>query len=106
MRPTTCIKTSWKAACKDAGIVGATPKTLRHTMLTWLAERGVPKEQRMALAGHAAQDTTAKNYEHLSPGYLRAAIVEVDAYFTELAKLTSAHVRYANDTAPPTTLAA
>ena len=106
MRPTLCIKTSWKGACKDAGILGATPKTLRHTMLTWLAERGVPKEQRMALAGHAAQDTTAKNYEHLSPSYLRVAIVEVDAYFTELAKHTTAHLRSANDTGAATTLAA
>lgn len=106
MRPTTCIKTSWKAACKDAGIVGATPKTLRHTMLTWLAERGVPKEQRMALAGHSAQDTTARNYEHLSPGYLAAAITEIDAFFTALGKLTTGHLRYANDTRPATPLAA
>ena len=62
------------------------------------AERGVPKEQRMTLAGHAAQDTTAKNYEHLSPRYLRAAIAEIDSYFDALAKLTTAHLRYRNDT--------
>jgi len=98
VRETRSIKTAWKTICKDAGVVGATPKTLRHTMLTWLAERGVPKEQRMTLAGHSAQDTTARNYEHLSPQYLRSAIAEVDAYFDELAKLTTAHLRYANDT--------
>lgn len=97
-RNTRSIKTAWKAICTEAEVAGATPKTLRHTMLTWLAERGVPKEQRMTLAGHAAQDTTAKNYEHLSPHYLRAAIGEVDAYFDELAKVTSAHLRYGNDT--------
>ncbi len=79
-------------------MTGATPKTLRHTMLTWLAERGVEKEQRMTLAGHSAQDTTAKNYEHLSPRYLRIAVAEIDAYFDELAKLTKAHLRYRNDT--------
>lgn len=99
-RATSSIKTSWKAACNDAGIEGATPKTLRHTMLTWLAERGVPSEQRQMLAGHRPQGTTAKNYEHLSPTYLRAAIAEVDAYFDELNKITSAHLRYGNDTAP------
>ena len=27
MKPTTCIKTTWEAACKDAGIVGTTPKS-------------------------------------------------------------------------------
>jgi integrase len=98
VRQTRCIKTAWKAICQEAGVIGATPKTLRHTMLTWLAEKGVPKEQRMTLAGHAAQDTTAKNYEHLSPQYLRAAIAEIDIYFDALAKLTTAHLRYRNDT--------
>jgi integrase len=97
-RETRSIKTAWKAVCNDAGVVGASPKTLRHTMLTWLAMRGVPKEQRSALAGHVARDTTARNYEHLSPDYLRAAIDEIDAFFEELAKHTSAHLRYANDT--------
>ena len=106
VRLTRSIKTAWKAICKDAGVTGATPKTLRHTMLTWLAERGVPKEQRMTLAGHSAQDTTAKNYEHLSPDYLRAAIDEVDAYFDELAKMTTAHLRYGNDTGSIEALAA
>lgn len=33
-RPTSSIKTAWKAVCEDAGVAGATPKTLRHTMLT------------------------------------------------------------------------
>jgi integrase len=67
-RNTRSIKTVWQATCREAGVEGATPKTLRHTMLTWLARRGVPKEQRMALAGHSAQDTTARNYEHRIPG--------------------------------------
>jgi len=89
-RETKSIKTSWNAACKDAGVEGATPKTLRHTMLTWLAERGVPYEQRQVLAGHSARGTTARHYEHLSPSYLKTAIEEVDAYFAELRKLTPA----------------
>jgi integrase len=103
-RETASIKTAWNAACKDAGVTGATPKTLRHTMLTWLAERGVPKEQREMLAGHRPQGTTSKNYEHLSPAYLRSAIKQVDALFDQLAKHTKAHVRYNCDTqrgAPP-----
>ena len=106
VRETRCIKTAWKAICKDAGVAGATPKTLRHTMLTWLAEQGVPKEQRMTLAGHSAQDTTAKNYEHLSPHYLRAAVAEIDSYFDELTRFTNAHLRYKNDTGSIESLAA
>jgi integrase len=97
-RETKSIKTVWNSVCEEVGVTGATPKTLRHTMLTWLAERGVPYEQRMALAGHAPKGTTARNYEHLTPNYLRTAIDQIDAFFEELAKHTSAHLRYANDT--------
>lgn len=87
-RPTDSIKNAWKGACADANVNGATPKTLRHTMLTWLAERGVPYEQRQMLAGHVRVGTTARNYEHLSPSYLKDAVKQIDAYFRELAKHT------------------
>jgi integrase len=89
-RPTKSIRRSWGAACREAGVSGATPKTLRHTMLSWLAMRGVPAEQRRVFAGHCAQGTTARNYEHLSPTHLKNAVQEVDAFFTELRKYTSA----------------
>lgn len=60
----------------------------------------------MALAGHTAQDTTARNYEHLSPDYLVTAIREVDTFFEALSEHTSAHLRYPNDTLVITPLAA
>jgi integrase len=97
-RETKSVKTVWNSVCDEVGVTDATPKTLRHTMLTWLAERGIPYEQRMALAGHAPKGTTARNYEHLTPDYLSGAIREIDAFFDELAKHTTAHLRYANDT--------
>ena len=105
-RETSSIKTCWNNVCEDAGVVGASPKTLRHTMLTWLAERGVPQEQRQMLAGHRPQGTTARNYEHLSPSYLDAAIREVDAFFEELAKHAVAPLRYTCDTRTSNLLAA
>lgn len=105
-RDTKSIKTTWATVCFDAGVKGATPKTLRHTMLTWLAERGVPSEQRQKLAGHSPQGTTARNYEHLSPDYLREAVAEIDAFFDELSKHTKAHLRYAGDTQDDQPLAA
>jgi integrase len=87
-RDTTWIRKGWNNVCAEAKVDGATPKTLRHTMLTWLAERGVPYEQRQMLAGHSPQGTTARNYEHLSPDYLKAAVREIDRFFRELAKHT------------------
>lgn len=92
-RTTVSIKKAWRSACLEAKVEGATPKTLRHTMLTWLAERGVPYEQRQVLAGHSKQGTTARNYEHLSPDYLRDAVTHIDAYFEQLAK----HTRVVHD---------
>jgi hypothetical protein len=59
-------------------------------MLTWLAERGVPHEQRQMLAGHSPRGTTARNYEHLSPDYLRTAVAEIDAFFSVLQRHTRA----------------
>ncbi len=97
-RRTASIRKSWNAACGNAGVRGASPKTLRHTMLTWLARYGVPKEQREMLAGHRPQGTTSRNYEHLSPSYLLDAIAGVDAFFEQLAQHTQAHVRYSCDT--------
>ena len=105
-RETRSIKNVWNAVCHDAGIEGATPKTLRHTMLTWLANRGVPAEQRQMLAGHSPQGATARNYELLSPDYLQAAIREVDALFGELAKHTKVPLRYTCDTPHSDQLAA
>lgn len=58
----------------------------------------MPAEQRQKLADHSPQWTTAKNYEHLSPAYLREAVAEIDAFFDELTKHTKAHLRYASDT--------
>jgi integrase len=105
-RETSSIKTAWNNVCDEVGVQGATPKTLRHTMLTWLAERGVPSEQRQMLAGHRPVGTTAKNYEHLSPNYLRPAVRQIDAFFDELSKHTKAHLRYAGDTQDDQPLAA
>jgi integrase len=97
-RETKSIKTTWRAACEDAGVEGATPKTLRHTMLTWLAARKVSDKELEILAGHSAIGTTARNYVHLSPDYLRDAVEQIDAFFDELAKHTKVHLRYAGDT--------
>jgi integrase len=100
-RDTASIKTAWRQICLEAGVEGATPKTLRHTMLTYLAKKGIPKEQRQALAGHTAQDTTSRNYEHLTPDYLGQAIRGVEAFFDELSEHTKSHLRSVCDPSPP-----
>ena len=64
-------------------------------MAEWLKHHVAELEQRQVLAGHARAGTTARNYEHLSPNYLREAVAEIDAFFDELKTHTKAHLRYA-----------
>jgi len=91
-KDTASIKTAWTNICSELKIANATPKTLRHTILTWLAYQGVPREQRMMIAGHLPSDTTSK-YEHLTPDYLSEAMRAIDRYFDALREFTTGHLR-------------
>lgn len=98
-RPTRSIRTVWKNCTLEAGVSGATPKTLRHTVLTYLARRKVPKELRATFAGHRPMDTTARNYEHLEPEDLKDVIVVVDDFMNEIQAHTSVDLRSSCDPA-------
>lgn len=43
------LRRTWAAACKEAGLTGVSPHTLRHTRATWLTQAGVPLWE---IAGH------------------------------------------------------
>lgn len=96
-KDTASIKTAWNNICSELKIANATPKTLRHTILTWMAYQGVPREQRMMIAGHLPNDTTSK-YEHLTPDYLSDALQAIDRYFEAIGTLTAGHLR--NESGP------
>ena len=59
-------KTWWRTARKALGIE-AEGYTIRHTLLTYLDNAGVPRIQVEGLAGHVGRGTTAKNYLHFDP---------------------------------------
>lgn len=80
-------------------IVGlGSPNTLRHTCSTEMHKRGVPEAQIDYAAGHRGDGTNKRHYRHLRPDYLREFIAGVEDYWAELAKLTTAHLRYQRDT--------
>jgi integrase/recombinase XerD len=58
---------------RKPGIPYVTPHTLRHTMLTMLAELGWPPELLQERAGHASFQQTFQTYVHPSSEALRAA---------------------------------
>lgn len=44
-RPVKSIRRSFSTACRAAGLEGVHPHILRHTLATWLAQRGVPPRE-------------------------------------------------------------
>lgn len=74
------------------------PNTLRHTCSTELHRRGVPEAQIDTAAGHSDDSTNKRHYRHLRPEYLSDFIGAVEDYWGEMAKLTTAHLRYQRDT--------
>jgi integrase len=122
-RPTSDIKNAFEACLIEAGIservldadgkamwleprrkLGETarrpmmrgrgsPNTLRHTISTHLHAYGVPEAQIDMAAGHAGEGTNKRNYRHLRPEYLKEFIEGVEAFWREVGKYTTAHLR-------------
>lgn len=63
---------SFGRACRDAGLIGVTPHTLRHTRGTWSAQAGVDLHK---LAGWLGQSyaTTVELYAHHHPDFMDEA---------------------------------
>ena len=63
----TSIRTSFDAACQQAGLKDVTPHTLRHTFATRLIENGVDLRTVQELGGWS-QIRMLERYGHVSPG--------------------------------------
>lgn len=67
------IKKGFAEACRRAGLERVTPKTLRHTAATWMAEAGVPMRKISLYLGHTSTEVTERVYAKHSPDYLKDA---------------------------------
>lgn len=70
------------------------PNTLCHTCSTELHRRGVLEAQIDTAAGHSGDSTNKPHYRRLRPEYLSELIAAVEDYWSEMAMLTTAHLRY------------
>jgi integrase len=68
-----------------------TPNTLRHSIHTYLAARGVPKAQIDTAAGHSTDAGTGDKYNHLRPDYLKDFVAGVEEFWAEVDEFTDAH---------------
>jgi integrase len=60
------------------------PKTLRHTLATWLRQRGVPAWDVSGLLGHHS-DSTTDAYAKFDPSYMRAVRSTLEDIIKDLA---------------------
>ena len=77
--PVKKIRKGFTAAVVRAGLgPDVTPHTLRHTVLSWLDEDGIPMERISKLAGHRDINTTRQIYAKPSVEVLRPAADVID----------------------------
>lgn len=72
---------------EEASVTGG-PNIIRHTVRTWLAERGVPDAEADVFMGHKAEGSaTGKRYIHRRPEYLLSVTEGIESLYTALAVL-------------------
>lgn len=72
-RQVRSVRKGFATACRNAGLVGVTPHTLRRTAAVRMAEAGVPMVEVAQFLGHDDARTTERIYARFSPNYLRKA---------------------------------
>jgi integrase len=76
------FRSSWKKACKKAGIVGVTFNDLRGTAVTRLAIAGCTEPEIASITGHSLKDVRSildAHYLHRDPALSEAAIRKLEA---------------------------
>ena len=76
------FRSSWRKACKNAGINGVTFNDLRGTAVTRLALAGCTEAQVASITGHSLRDVRSildSHYLHRDPALAEAAIQKLEA---------------------------
>lgn len=95
------VREGFANAVRRAGLSDdITPHTIRHSVSTWLKEKGVALERRAQLLGHTDTRTTDIVYSHADATYLGPA---VDLLDSELAALPQKYQGRVVASAPKTT---
>lgn len=83
--PIASIKTGFAAACREAGLEGVSPHTLRHTAAVHLAANGSDMGRISQYLGHSHTSVTERVYARFAPDHLRAEAEILD--FTKRLKV-------------------
>ncbi len=72
-QPFRSVKTTFRTACRKAGIIGVTPHTLRHSFASRLVMSGADIRTVMELGGWSSLEMVQR-YSHLSQGHKAVAV--------------------------------
>lgn len=78
-RPAKSWDNAWRALRKAAGLPGLRFHDLRHTVITELAEMGVPDHVMESISGHLSR-RMLEHYSHVRLDAKRKALEELDAW--------------------------
>ena len=85
--PINSIRTAFDTLVEDAALDRpheVTPKTLRHTAATWMAQDGVPLWDIAHYLGHGTTRMVERYYAHHHPDYQHKATSAIDARMADL----------------------
>jgi len=74
------LRSAWESALVAAGIEDLRFHDLRHTLASWLIQRGRTLREVQEALGHQTITMTMR-YSHLAPDHLRAAVAVLDHVF-------------------------
>ena len=80
---------AWQRARDKAGLPGRIPHDFRRTAVRHLEQAGVPRSVAMKLTGHKTE-AVYRRYAIVSPGDLRSAARQLDAYTSTYTQGTAA----------------
>ena len=78
-RPQKTWRTAWRSLTRKAGLRGLRFHDLRHHCITRLAEKGVPEQTLMAIAGHLSPQML-EHYSHARMQAKREAVKAIDSF--------------------------
>ena len=76
--PQKTWKSAWRSLTVEAGMKGLRFHDLRHHAITQLAEKGVPDQTLMAIAGHVSKQML-EHYSHIRMKAKREAVKAIDS---------------------------
>ena len=76
--PQKTWKSAWRSLTVEAGMKGLRFHDLRHDAITQLAEKGVPDQTLMAIAGHVSKQML-EHYSHIRMKAKREAVKAIDS---------------------------